>query len=626
MIRKASLCALNTTFVALYAPSVFAKENSDDAIIVTAHRFTQPLSSVLAPTTVVTREEIDRWQANSLTDVMRRLPGTDISQNGGLGQKSSLFIRGTNSDHVLILIDGIRLNQAGISGSSDLSQIPLSLVQRIEYTRGARSAVYGSDAIGGVVNIITKRNTKGSTLTATMGSNGYQSYDISSRQELSSVTSLTLAGNYTYTKGYDIVAGLPDAYGNPAQRDRDGFMGKTLYGGLEHQFSDEWSGFVRGYGFDNRTAYDGMYRSDKATGITGLPDIRQLYSQRWDSGLRFTRGTYSSQWIASYSHTKDYNYDPRLGTYSPITSLDNSKQYTMQWGNTLQTGNGAISAGADWQKQTTEPGTSNMKVRTQQRDAGFYVTTQQQLQHVTLEGALRRDNNTQFGWHSTWQSGIAWEFVSGYRLFASYGTAFKAPKLVQLYGSLGGNPGLAPEESKQWERGVEGISGPVDWRISGYRNDINHLIDYDLIKNRYYNINQAGIKGIEAKASFDTEPFSHQISWDYVDARDAKTNQRLMRRARQQVKYQLDLTTGDLEWSLTYHYLGQRYDTDFNTFSNRTVNFGGVSLWDLAVAYPVMSALIIHVRIANLLNKNYETAYGYQTPGRDYSFSASYSF
>lgn len=143
------LAALSAT-----AFSGWAQQTDNNTMVVTANRFQQPVNSVLALTTVVTRENIDRWQAKSLTDVMRRLPGVDIGQNGGLGQKSSMFIRGTESRHVLVLIDGIRLNQAGISGSSDLSQIPISLVQRIEYIRGARSAVYGSDAIGGVVNII----------------------------------------------------------------------------------------------------------------------------------------------------------------------------------------------------------------------------------------------------------------------------------------------------------------------------------------------------------------------------------------------------------------------------------------------------------------------------------------
>ncbi|WP_312180769.1 TonB-dependent vitamin B12 receptor BtuB [Pantoea sp. CTOTU46764] len=621
----ASLFAFSATALSLWAQFGYAQQN-DDTQIVTANRFAQPVSSVLAPTSVVTRGDIDRWQSKTLSDVMRRLPGVDIAQNGGMGQSSSLFIRGTNSSHVLVLIDGIRLNQAGVSGSSDLSQIPLSLVQRIEYVRGARSAVYGSDAIGGVINIITGRDKPGTTLTAGVGSNGYQSYEGSTQQQLGDATRLTMAGNYTYTRGYDVVANLPDVYGDPAQKDRDGFMSKSLYGSLEHQFSDELSGFFRGYGFDNRTAYDGTYSYDSSFNITGLNDTRQLYSQTWDTGLRYSHDIYSTQLIASYSRSKDYNYDPRTGRYGPATTLDDSKQYNLQWGNTFQVGQGTVSGGVDWQKQTTEPGTAYVTHSTELRDTGIYATAQQKFGDVTLEGALRGDDNSQFGWHSTWQGGASWEFVDGYSVFANYATAYKAPRLGQLYGSYG-NSDLKPEESKQWEGGFEGLTGPVSWRVSGYRNDIENLIDSDPSTFIYYNIDIVRIKGVEATASFDTGPLSHQISYDYVDARDAETNQQLVRRAKQQVKYQLDWTVYDFDWSVTYHYLGDRFDTDYNhSYTAERVKLGGVSLWDLAVSYPVTSQLTVRGRIANLFDKDYETVYGYPTPGTEYYLSASYSF
>ncbi|WP_033792979.1 TonB-dependent vitamin B12 receptor BtuB [Pantoea septica] len=622
--HSASLFAFSATALALWAQPGFAQDN-DDTQVVTANRFAQPASSVLAPTTVVTRAEIDRWQAKSLTDVMRRLPGVDVAQNGGLGQTSSLFIRGTNSSHVLILIDGIRLNQAGISGSSDLSQIPLSLVQRIEYIRGARSAVYGSDAIGGVVNIITGRAQPGTTLTAGVGSQGYQSYDGATQQMLGDATKLTLAGNYTYTRGFDVGAGYPNDYG-PAQGDRDGFMSKTLYGNLEHQFSDELSGFVRGYGFDNRTAYDGSLTYDKDFNVVGLADTRQLYSQTWDTGLRYNRDIYSTQLIASYSRTKDINYDPRNGRYGAASTFDDVTQYNLQWGNTVQVGQGAMSGGIDWQKETTEPGTNYLAEGYEQRNTGLYLTGQQQFGSVTLEGALRGDDNNQFGWHNTWQTAASWEFISGYRVFASYGTAFKAPNLSQVYSPGYGNPDLEPEKSKQWEGGFEGLTGPVNWRVSGYRNDIDNLIDSDPATYRYYNISKARIKGVEATASFDTGSLGHQISYDYVDARDGETDQQLVRRAKQQVKYQLDWTIYNLDWSVTYHYLGDRFDNDYNSYPARRVKLGGVSLWDLAASYPVTSQLTVRGRIANLFDKDYETAYGYRTPGTEYYLSASYSF
>ncbi|KQN63358.1 TonB-dependent vitamin B12 receptor BtuB [Erwinia sp. Leaf53] len=621
-----SLFAFSATALALWAQYGYAQESREAEQVVTANRFEQPVSSVLAPTTVVTREQIDRWQSKTLTDVMRRLPGVDIAQNGGMGQQSSLFIRGTNSNHVLVLIDGIRLNQAGISGASDLSQIPISLVQRIEYVRGARSAVYGSDAIGGVVNIITGRDKPGTTLNAGVGSKGYQSYDGSTQQRLGEDTLLTLAGSYTYTKGYDVVAGLPDSSGNPAQPDRDGYMSKSLYGAVDHQFNDEFSGFIRGYGFDNRTGYDGYltYNSDY-TQVIGIPDTRQLYSQSWDTGLRFNRGIYSSQLIASYSHTKDLNFDPAKGRYGPASTLDDVEQYNLQWGNTLAVGYGTVSGGVDWQKQTSEPGTNYVTAGQEQRNTGIYATTQQKLGNVTLEGAVRGDDNNAFGWHNTWQSSAAWEFVDGYSVFASYGTAFKAPNLNQVYSESYGNRSLQPEKSKQWEGGFEGLSGPVNWRLSGYRNDIDDLINFDSTSH-YSNINKARIKGVEATASFDTGSLAHTLSYDYLDPRNAVTNEVLARRAKQQVKYQLDWSAAEFDWSLTWQYLGQRYDTDYSVYPSPRVKMGGVSLWDLAVSYPVTSHLTVRGRIANLFDKDYETAYGYETPGREYYLSGSYNF
>lgn len=587
--------------------------NKRDNLLVTANRFQQPVSSVLAPTSVVTKEEIDRWQAKSLTDVMRRLPGVDVGQNGGLGQKSSLFIRGTNSSHVLVLIDGIRLNQAGVSGSSDLSQIPISLVQKVEYIRGPRSAVYGSDAIGGVVNIITTREKNGTTLSAGVGSKGYQAYDAATQQPLGDRTVGTLAGNYTYTKGYDVVA-----YGSSVpQQDRDGFMSKSLYGAVDHQFNDAISGFVRGYGYDNRTGYDSF----------SSVDTRKLYSQTWDSGLRYQDGVYATQLVGSYSHSKDYDYDPRKGMHDGSASLVDSEQYNVQWGNSLQIGRGTVSAGIDWQQQKIKPDSTSVNGEKRQHNTGIYLTAQQLFGPVTLEGAVRGDDHSEFGRHGTWQTSAAWEFVDGYRFIASYGTAFKAPNMSQLYGKYGNNVDLKPEESKQWEGGFEGLTGPVTWRISGYRNDIDNLIDATAGTNYvYYNVGKATIKGIEATASFETGPLTHQLGYDYVDPRNAKTNEVLLRRAKQQVKYELDWQWYHFDWVVTYQYLGERYDKDYSTYPEQSVKLGGVSLWDLAVSYPVTSHLTVRGRIANLFDKDYETAYGYATPGREYYLTGSYTF
>ncbi|ENR5394394.1 MULTISPECIES: TonB-dependent vitamin B12 receptor BtuB [Providencia] len=601
--------------------SLASANNKTDQVVVSANRFEQPISSILAPVTVVTREDIDHWQSNTVIDVLRRLPGVDIAQNGGMGQQSSLFIRGTESRHVLVLIDGVRLNQAGISGSSDMSQIPISLVQRIEYIRGARSAVYGSDAVGGVVNIITRRDNDGTTLNAGIGSHSYQNYNGSTQQKFGENTTVTAAAAYTHTKGFDIEA-RGNTGGGP-QPDKDGFLNKTLWLGVEHQFSSDLSAYARAYGYDNRTSYDGT-----------PADTRKLYSRTYESGLKYANGKYSTSLLGSYSHMKDYNYNYHNGRYGSGSVIDESDQYNFQWGNSYRLEKGNISAGVDYQRQSIEPGGYTMTSKKETvNNAGIYLTGQYALiDSVSAEGAVRSDHYSEFNWHTTWQSGLSWEFYDGYKIIGSYATAYKAPNLGQLYTdnvawNIKGNPNLKPEESKQWEIGLEGETGLLFWQLTGYENEITNLIDFTTdpvtYASSYNNIGKAKIKGVEWNGELQTGLFSHQLTLQYLDPRNEKTNKVLNRRAKQQVKYQLDWNIAAVDMGLTYQYIGSRYDIN-ETYQRTKV--GGVSLWDLTAAYPITSHLTIRGKIANMFDKDYETAYGYRTAGREYFLTGSYNF
>ncbi|MEQ5621847.1 TonB-dependent vitamin B12 receptor BtuB [Providencia rettgeri] len=628
MNNKKSLPLSAAALAVLCATSSLASANNKtDQVVVSANRFEQPISSILAPVTVVTREDIDHWQSNTVIDVLRRLPGVDIAQNGGMGQQSSLFIRGTESRHVLVLIDGVRLNQAGISGSSDMSQIPISLVQRIEYIRGARSAVYGSDAVGGVVNIITRRDNDGITLNAGIGSHSYQNYNGSTQQKIGENTTVTAAGAYTHTKGFD----LAPKEVSPRQYDKDGFLSKSLWLGVEHQFSSEILAYARAYGYDNRTSYD----VSEYAGVS--VDTRKLYSRTYETGLKYHQGKYSSSLMGSYGYSKDYNFDPRKGQYSESANLDESKQYNIQWGNSYLLDKGNISAGIDYQRQSIEPSSYAMINEKQTlNNTGIYLTGQYAIiDSVTAEAAIRSDHHSEFNWHTTWQSGLSWEFHEGYKLVGSYATAYKAPNLTQLYaysssayGTTLGNPNLKPEESKQWEIGVEGTTGPLFWQVNAYHNDIDNLIAYKsgYPTSTYENIGEAEIKGVEWVGEFETGILHHQVTYQYVDPRNKKTDKVLERRAKQQVKYQLDWAIDKVDIGLTYQYIGSRYDNDYSQFPSRRVKQGGVSLWDLTAAYPITSHLTIRGKIANMFDKDYETAYGYRTAGREYFLTGSYNF
>ncbi|WP_121574135.1 TonB-dependent vitamin B12 receptor BtuB [Brenneria alni] len=599
-----------------------SQENSDE-LVVTASRFPQPASSVLASMDVITREDIDRWQAKNVLEVMRRLPGVDIAQNGGLGQSASMFIRGSEARHSLILIDGVPVAKPGITGDVDFNQIPISLVQRIEFIRGPRSAVYGADAIGGVINIITQTDNDSANLRAGAGSNHYQEYGGGIRHTIADNTKVTLAGAYQGTKGFNVQPN--SAYSGDG--DKDGWRNKSFWAGVEHKFDERFSGFLRGYGYGSNNDYD--------TGGYGGSDKQQIYNHTYSTGLRFSQGAYASQLIASYQKYSMLNYISTQGRYGADHSLDDMEQRNLQWGNTFAIAQGTVNAGIDWKQQKLTSGGVSFNTGAResnnykQDNTGAYVTAQQQYGSVTLEGSARGDDNEQFGNHGTWQVAAGWAFAPDYRATLSYGTGFQAPTLGQLYGQkrfdIDSNKNLKPEESKQWEAGLEGRIVSLNWRLSAYINQIDNLINYEYAfatnTGTYYNVKAATMKGLEWIGSFDTGSLHHQITLGYLDARSDEDDKVLARRAKQQAKYQLDWTLYDIDFDLSYQYVGKRFDNAQNT--RRLPSY---STADLSASYPITPQLTVHGRIANLFDKDYETAYGYRTAGREYYLTGSYTF
>ncbi|MGQ5800783.1 TonB-dependent vitamin B12 receptor BtuB [Serratia sp. IR-2025] len=632
-ITKNTLLAVVSSVTAF---SGWAQDNttatSGDNLVVTANRFPQPVSSVLASTSIVTKDDIDRWQSKNILEVMRRLPGVDIAQTGGLGQSASLYVRGSEARHTLVLIDGVPIAKPGITGVADFNQIPISLVQRIEFIRGPRSAVYGADAIGGVINIITQTDADRANLTAGLGSNRYQEYSGSFQRKVNDNTRVTVAGAFQDSKGYNI---QPNSTYS-VDSDRDGWGNKSFWAGIEHKFSEQVSGFVRGYGYGASSDYD--------AGSAGSPDEQQIYNHTYDGGLRYQQDSFASQIVASYQKYKTLNYLSTEGRYADSNSLDDMEQRNVQWGNTLALGHGMVSAGLDWKQQklvSTGLGYDSVTYlpyragdNYKQDNTGAYVTAQQQFDTITVEGALRGDDNEDFGTHGTWQTAIAWEFIPEYRLGISYGTAFQAPTLGQLYGQrrfgIASNEHLKPEESKQWEASLEATSGPLHWRLAAYHNKTSNLIDYYYntltSSGAYYNIKAATMKGLEWNGDFDTGIFNHQITLGYLDARRDEDNEVLARRAKQQAKYQLSWVMYDFDFDVSYQYFGKRFDNNTSIYNTEQRRLPSYSTVDLAVSYPVTSHLTVRGRIANLFDKDYETAYGYATPGREYYLTGSYTF
>ncbi|MBP9642948.1 TonB-dependent vitamin B12 receptor BtuB [Budvicia aquatica] len=611
------------TSLSVTAFSGLAQEDTEK-LVVTATRFPQPVSTVLAPMDIVTRDEIDLWQAKSMTDVLRRLPGVDIAQSGGRGQAATLYVRGTEARHVLVLVDGIRLPVSGIMGIADFNQIPISLVQKVEFIRGPRSAVYGSEAIGGVINIITQSETDGAKIDAGLGSNHYQLYDGRVRQTIADKTTITAAGSFEDTRGFNV---SPDSPYGP-DRDRDGFRSKSFWAGVDHKFSSQFSAFVRGYGYSNNAEYDANSTYPNSA------NERQLYSRNYDMGLRFLEGNYSSQLVASYQTYKDYNFNSENGRYNDGTSLDDMTQRNIQWGNSYKLGSAVINGGIDWRQEKLESSDSYAADSYQRDNTGVYLTGQESLGDFIFEGAFRTDKNQVFGWHETWQSAVAWEFIPAYRVTLSYGTGFLAPTLGQLHGAsrfgIVSNDNLKPEESRQWEAGLEGDTGPLNWRLAGYRNKITNLIGYEsdpvTYDGQYINIESATIKGVEWTGSFETGVLNHRITLEYLDPRRDKDNEVLARRSKHKAKYQIDWNMFGLDMDVSYQYNGKRYDNNTSAYASEQKRLSSYSTVDVSAGYPVTEHLTVRGRVANLFDKDYQTAYKYQTAGREYYLTASYTF
>jgi len=471
-----------------------------------------------------------------------------------------------------------------------------------------------------VVNVITQTGSEQSQINASVGSKGYQTLDGTVRQRFGD-TVATAAGSYTSTRGFNV---QPDSSWDH-DADRDGYRNKTFWGSLQHKFNENIDGFFRGYSFSNNVDYD-----------LGSPpflpeysaDERQLYSQGWDTGLSFNQGIYSSQLVASYQKSKDYNYSSIYGRYEDGTTLDDMEQRYIQWAHNVAVGHGSVSAGADWKQERLVSSNKTSREAYDRDNTGLYLSGLQQFGDVTLEASGREDKDEEFGWQGTWQTAAGWEFVKDYRLTVSYGTGFLAPSLGQQFGAkrfnIASNPDLKPEESKQWEAGVEGLTGPLDWRLSAYRYEIDNLITYS--DTAYYNINSATIKGVEWTGSVDTGIFSHRVTLQYIDPRDDETNEVLPRRAKRQAKYQLDWAVFDVDMNLAWEYFGKRYDNRTSTYNPEQRVLPSYSTVDFSASYPVTSHLTVRGKIANLFDKDYETAYGYQTAGREYTLSGSYTF
>ena len=564
-----------------------------ESIFVTAARSPQALADLIADVTTIGPDEIARAGAQSLAELLARVPGVEIATNGGPGSTTSVFLRGANRGHTLVLIDGLRVGSSS-DGATAFEAIPLDQIDHIEILRGPASSLYGADAIGGVIQIFTRR---GEGALAANASAGYGTY--STATATAGVAGGDGAWRYALQAGARKSDGF-NAIGNPANvsfnPDRDGYRDDSASGSLDYRFAPEQivsaqffrsrqnAQFDAGPGFDDRT-------------ITTLTSYsiasRNRLASFWTSRLEAGEG--------------DDDSVSQTG-FGPSRFKTRQRQYA--WQNDLALPQGALSLALERREERLDS------------DAGFAVTARNTNAVVGVwqwhdgpqaaQVNLRRDDSSQFGGRTT--GALAYGYAFGdFRASASYGTAFKAPTFNDLYFPGFSNPDLRPETAHNAEASLRYAHGDLNAGIVAYRNRVRDLIVFqcDAAFNcAPQNVANATLEGVtlEFEARFDE--MSIRGSADLQRPEDSATGNLLPRRARRHASLAIARAWSALRVGGGLVASSARFDDAANTR-----RMGGYALVNLTADYALTPAWTLFARLDNALDKHYELAADYNTPG-----------
>lgn len=601
--------ALPGIAVAEQAPTEF------DDVFVTATRTPLSIESSVVPVQVIDRKQIERSQAISLLDLLRGRAGLDFANQGGIGKITSLFLRGTNSNQVLVLVDGVRVGSA-TNGMATLQDLPVDQIERVEIVRGPRSSLYGSEAIGGVVQVFTRNAGKGlqQNLSLTAGSNRLRqaSAGFGNRGEHGWISA---QGGYQKTDGINACNGSSALFQGcyVEEPDRDGYRNTSINVRAGYALSDTLS--LEGHVLDASSfnEYDGS-----VFGGNEAENRQQIYGGKlaWKASDTFSL-------TAQVGRNRDEadNYFADAGSRSFASAFNTRRDTASVQGDFLFASGQQLSAGVDWQNEQI---TSSTAYDVADRDnTGVFVEYQGRFGAHSLQASVRDDDNEQFGNHTTGSLGYGFAFGNGLRLTASAGTGFKAPTFNDLYYPGFSNPDLKPEESKSLNLGIAQYADNWNWTLDAYETRVDQLIGYDSSFN-IVNVAEARIRGAELTGYLSLAGFDINAQASFTDPRDrtagaATYDKLLARRARSSGRIDVDRSFGPLRLGITAAGNGHRFDNAANT-----VRLAGYGTVDLRVEYTISDAWSVQARAANVFDRAYETIAWYNQPGREYQLTLRY--
>ena len=585
------------------------RSSADDLVVVTAARLPQPLDAALSSVTVIRRPDIERTQARTLDELLAGVEGLSIAGGGGLGKVSSVFVRGAESDHTLWLVDGVRIGSV-TTGTPALQDLPLDTIERIEIVRGPRSSLYGADAIGGVVQIFTRRGRDARpSLRLSSGSNGtWQASGAAGfRGERAWVD---LQATQLRTAGINACLGLPFPPGGgcfASEPDEDAYRNTALNlrAGLRFGATGVTEAFVQRA--EGSTEFDGTFtnQSDIVNAVAGVR-LSAKPTPRWSTTLQ-----------AGRSEDRADNFLDGV----PAGVFD-TRRDSVSWQNEFDAGAlGRVVAGLDWLEDRAASDTRYV-VRSRRNFAGFAQFATRLGRH-DLEFAARLDDNQQFGSNPTGSLGWGTALAPGLRVYASLGNAFKAPTFNELYFPFFGNPDLEPERAVTFQAGLKQTTAWGRWTLAAFASDVDQLIAFDSRTFLPANLTRAELRGIDGSLAWRGGPWTLEQSLTLLDARDRGTRatrgNELARRPRIAGRSTVGWSGGAVELAASVQFAGRRYDDLAN--SRR---LGSYAVVDLTGSWRASPAFELQLRVANLADRRYETAWLYPALGRELMFSVRY--
>ncbi len=568
-------------------------------IVVTATGEAAPTTDVPVAATVFDRRSIDDAGVETASELLRRVPGITVSRAGEEGAVTSVFTRGTNSNHTLVLFDGVRLNSPYFGGY-DFSQLPTAGLERLEVVRGPFSALWGADAVGGVVNVIPARGHRGVEATlVTEGGGGSWARAEGTMAWGQDGVDLLLSGFHREgegelaNSGFETDQWLLDLGYSWGERNRLAFVGQTLTADLEIPFS-------------GATLTPHRRQSSEQT-VLALP-LELEVTSGWDVELTL------SHVDRSFSY-RDPD-DPGGFTSSDTQADSNGVRVASHH----RLGEHALTWGGEWTGDSVTDASTfgvNLKDQSVSVSSGFVQDSWAAGHGVHVVAGVRWDKAEDWGSQVSPRAGVTWRLATGWWLQAAYGEAFRQPSVGELYYPMSGNPDLSPETSRSWEAGIRRHCDrlDLDWELHLFRTDIDHLIQFDYASFAFANVAAARINGAEMGIVRKiTKDVDGRLALTWLGTRDDQGRE-LLRRPEWSGSATVSggfLTT--VRGDLTVRWVGPRDDVDPVTLVR--MGAGGYMTADLALAWRAVEGVELTARIINLGDRRYQEVLGYPAPSR----------